>query len=476
MSEIPFSPSTFASSFKRFLRYHPINELEFLFESIGLYCDKNGIPPSVLPPNTFFLSDWKHFDVVCALAGHGFPWSKLGSFYREECSIFEIDQSELQRKISGIKDGYGFNSVCVIGICLTFPQVLISEMDGLLRDLKVLFLDYDLLSSVECSVDAMLEVCEKIKMFYDLGCEMGKFGELMGRSKIIFVEYSKEVLISKIKYFCELNVMKDQVGLFLLSRPEIFGFEMETQAISVAGFLGHFGLGENKVKSLEQKYPYVFGRNRIANVPHIMRSMDLGEWFFERLINVDTSLLITYTMSSTEDLDKHYMDCLKKIQAKRTCAHAIKKLNFLHSIGFGENRFAAKALFLLNSSGSQLQQRFNCLLQCGIEFSKLCAMLKLSPKILNQQETILLRKIEFLCSDMGSSLQYLDVFPGYLCYDLEKRIKPRFEMHKRLKEQGFCRREYSMSTIIASSEKTFVAHLSRIHQAAAKKWQEKSAP
>ncbi|KAI3449064.1 hypothetical protein Pfo_005729 [Paulownia fortunei] len=474
VSEIPFSPSTFVYSFQRFLRYHPINEFDFFLESIGVKCDENGIPRSLLPPNAFFLSDWKHFDVACALAGMGFPWSKLGLLCKEEYLIFEIDASVLQRKISEIKDGYGFNSVTVISICLAFPRVLYNEMNGLLSDLKILFLDYDLSCSVEGDVDAMFELCEKIKTFYDLGCEMGKVGELMGRSKSIFIEYSKEILISKIEYFCKLNVRKDQIGLFLLSRPEIFGYDLEARVISVSEFLEHFGMVENELKSLEQKYPHVFGRNRVANLPYVMRSMDLGEWFFERMKNGDHSLLGTYMIRCMEDLDKHYADNLRKIRAKRTHVHAVKKLNFLHSIGFGENRFAVKALALLNSSSSQLQQRFDCLLCCGIEYSKLCAMVRLLPKILNQQESILEKKIEFLCTDMGSSLQYLDVFPGYLCYDLEKRIKPRYKFHQWLVEQGFCQKEYSLSTIIASSEKTFVARISRIHHAAAKKWLEKS--
>ncbi|EYU18573.1 hypothetical protein MIMGU_mgv1a019463mg [Erythranthe guttata] len=383
VSEIPFSPATFENSFQRFLRYHPVNELEFLSESIGLNSEEKN---TILPPNTFFLSDWKHFDVVCALAGLGFPWIKLGSLCKE---LLEIDQWQLRKKIAEIKGFYGFNSVCVISICLVFPRVLYDEMDGLLTDLKTLFLDYDLLSCVEGNVDSLLDVCEKIKTFYDLGCEMGKIGELMGRSKSIFVEYSKE-----------------------------------------------------------------------------------GEWFFERLKNESPSILDSYAISCTEDLDKHYADNLTKIRAKRTYAHALKKLNFLHNIGFGENKFAMKALFLLNSSSCQLQRRFDCLLRCGIEYSSLCAMVKLSAKILNQQESILEKKIRFLCSDMGSSLQYLDVFPGYLCYDLEKRIRPRFELHRWLMEKGYCEKEYSISTIIASSEKAFVARISRIHEGAAKKWEE----
>ncbi|XP_057805506.1 transcription termination factor MTEF18, mitochondrial [Salvia miltiorrhiza] len=470
VSKVPFSPSNFLCSFQRFLRYHPINELEFLLESIGLNCDENETARDILPKNTFFISDWKRFDVVCALGGMGFPWRKLGLLCRDDCSIFGVDPSHLERRIGEIK-GIGFNGVSVISIALAFPQVLYSNADGLLGDLKLLMLDYDLLSAVDGNVDTVLEVCEKIKLFYDLGCEMGKVGELMGRSKCIFVEYSKEHLIGKIEYFCRLNVRRDQVGLLLLSRPEIFGFGLEGRVISVSGFLAHFGMEEEALKSLEQKYPHVFGRNRLENVPCVMRAMDIGEWFFERLQNGDPALLTAYTMPCSEDLDKHYEEGLRKLQDKRTRAYMKTKLDFIHSLGFGENKFAVKALSQMHSSSSELQQRFDLLLSCGIEYSKLCALLKYAPRILNQKPGQLEKKIEYFCTEMGASLQYLDVFPGYLCHDLEKRIKPRYRFHKWLKEQGYSKKNYSMATIIASSEKTFIARISRMDHAAAKMWE-----
>ncbi|KAL8534575.1 hypothetical protein ACS0TY_010551 [Phlomoides rotata] len=472
VSQIPFSPHNFYYSFRRFLRYHPINELEFLLESIGLNCDENGFPPSLLPPNTFFLSDYKHFDVVCTLAGMCFPWSKLGLLLKEECLILETDSSRLRRKISEIEGYYGFNRVCTISICLSFPRVLISNSSDLLSDLKTLFFDYDLLSSVEGNVDAMFEVCEKIKLFYSLGCGMGKVGELMGRSKSIFVDYSREALISKIVYFCKLNVEKDRVGLLLLSKPEIFSFDLENRVILVAEFLKHMGLNEKESKSLEHKYPHVFGRNNIANVPGIMKSIHLGEWFFKRMQTEDSSMLNTFPIVCTESMDEVYENNLRKIRAQRNYAYVIRKMNFLHSVGFGENRFAVKALGQLHGDSSELQQRFDYLVQCGIEYSKLCAMLVCTARMLNQKISHLEKKIEYLCTEMGLSLHFLDVFPGYLCHDLENRMKPRYRFHKWLKEQGFCDKEYALSTIIADSEKIFAARISRIDHDAARKWQE----
>ncbi|KZV41594.1 hypothetical protein F511_15363 [Dorcoceras hygrometricum] len=462
VSKIPFSPSTFSKSFQRFLRYHPVNELDLFLESIGLNVDENGNPLFCMLAKNFFLSDCKQFDSACALAGIGFPWCKLGLLCREECLILDFDKCVLKRRFNEIKDAYGLSSVNVIGICLVWPRVLSGEMDDLLKDMKIAFVDYGLAGSVEDTVDAMLEVCNKLRLIYDLGCEFGKVGELIGKSKRVLVDYSEEALVRKIEYFCKLNVRKDEIVLFLLSRSEIFGFDMEKRVISVKGFLEHFGLRGKDLTSLEQKYPHVFGRNKITNLPNVMRSLDLGVWFFEKMKNGDHSLFSTYTLRhSKEGLDKIYENNLIKIQAKRTHFHSMVKLDFLHRVGFGENKFAVKAFVRLNSSGSQLQQRFDYLLSCGIGYSSLCAMVK-HANILNQQEPVLKQKLDFLCIDMRSSFKYLDIFPGYLCYDLEKRIKPRYEIHKWLVEEGFCKIKYSIATIVATSEKKFNARISRI--------------
>lgn len=49
----------------------------------------------------------------------------------------------------------------------------------------------------------------------------------MGINKRIFVDYPKEVLVANIEYFCILDVRKDDISMLLLSRPEIFSFDLE---------------------------------------------------------------------------------------------------------------------------------------------------------------------------------------------------------------------------------------------------------
>ncbi|PSS11839.1 Transcription termination factor like [Actinidia chinensis var. chinensis] len=476
VAKVEFSPSTFFKSFQRFLRYHPINEFEFFYESIGINYDEIN---SFLPPNKFFLcEDLRVLNVACALSGFGFPWNSLGKFYTEEVLIFGRDPVELSKNLNGFKE-YGFSNVTVIGICLVFPYVLGgkpelgSEIDALFDDLRRVFVDFDLVSCVEGNVDAWVEVCRKIRVFYDLGCEKGKMGELMGRRKTVFLRYPEEVLVKQAEFFSRLSVSKSDVGLLILEKPEILDFDLEDRVISVLGLLKHFGMNRKELRSIAEEYPYVVGRNKMANLPHVMRAMNLHEWFFAMMKVGNHCQLGTYVIGDpNEDLDTDYASSIEKIQFLRTPVHTLGKLDFLHSIGFGENNLTIKVLENLHGTSAELQERFECLLGAGIQFSKLCKIIRLSPKILSQNSETLVQKIKFLCEGMGFSLQYLDVFPTYLCYDLEKRIKPRYRFHVWLTEKGLCKKTYSPASMISTSEKNFLARISGMNPAAPKKWLE----
>ncbi|XVF33590.1 hypothetical protein REPUB_Repub17cG0181300 [Reevesia pubescens] len=474
ISGIHFSSTSFNRNVLRHLRYNPINEFEFFFESIGIdYKEVNGFLPS---KKFFFNEDKAVLDAACALSGFGFPWNNLGKLYKEEVSIFRINSKELKAKLVRIKE-YGFNNISVIGICLAFPYVLrgVGEVDGavdaLLDDLKRVFVDFNLGSCVEANVDAWYEICRKMRVFYDLGCEKGKIGELMGRSKDLFLQRPEEVLVKKVEYFCRFSVRGEYVGLLILRRPEILDFDLETPVISVMGILKHFGLSAKERDSIAQKYPYVLGRNKMANLPHVMRALSLHEWLFNKIKDGNHQLLANYAISNLdEDLDRDFIDNLGRIQFSRTPAHTMEKLSFLHGIGFGENSLTMMVLAHVHGNSCELQERFRCLLGTGIEFSKLCRMIKTTPKVINQSPETLERKVNFLCHEMGVSLDYLDIFPAFLCFNLENRIKPRYRFHKWLTEKGLCTRNYSIASIIATSEKSFVERLYRIHPDAPKEW------
>ncbi|OVA04678.1 Mitochodrial transcription termination factor-related [Macleaya cordata] len=474
ISRVEFSPSNFSRNFQKFLRYHPINEFEFFFESIGItHSEINGF----LPTHEFFLSEeGAILNVANSLSAFGFPWNRLGILYKEEISIFSKNPETLTSRLDRFKNS-GFDTVSVVGICLVFPFVLNGNdvvSDELFDFLKRVILDFDLMSSVEGNVDAWYEICRKIRFFYDLGCEKGQLGELMGRNQNVILDYSEQVLVEKVDFFCRMNANKEDVGLLLLRCPDILNFDLESPVLSVFGFLKHAGLSDEELNSITVQYPYVLGKNRLENLPHLMRALNLHDWLFDKIMKGEHHLLANFVIigNPNEDVDIGYQDSLKRIQSTKNHYHTMGKLNFLHGIGFGENLATIKALSYLHGTRNELQERFDCLLQIGIEFSNLCKIVSLWPKILNQNTDMLEQKVIFLREEMGCSLQYLDVFPGYLCFDLENRIKPRYRIHMWLKEKGFVKRNYSIASILATSEKRFIARLFSIHPAAPKQWLE----
>ncbi|XP_076922588.1 transcription termination factor MTEF18, mitochondrial-like [Bidens hawaiensis] len=474
ISKLKYSSKTFPNSLQKFFRYHPVNEFELFYESIGINVSELDL---VLPTRKFFLSEDRcTFNVACTLYGFGIPWNKLGVLYREEKAIFDKDISEL-KEIWNKYLKLGFTRSSLVGICLVFPRVLNggSEVEVMVNDLKRIVVDFNLVDDVDAEVDAWIDLCRKIKLFYDLGCEKNDVCDMIGRSKSLIVGYSEVVLSEKVDYFCSFDVSKDEVLSLLLSGPKLIDFDLDfiNRVFCVTGLLTHFGMDAQRLNLITKNYPYVFGKNQLVNLPHVMRALNLNQWFFDNLKHEGHHLLKSYPfIDNDQDDDKDFAESLVGIQSSRVCAYMLSKLQFLHSIGFGENGLTIKVLKHLHGTSNELSSRFYCLIHNGIEFSKLCKIISLSPKILNQQTKLLEKKLKFLCNETGFSLDCLDVFPAYLCFDLEKRIKPRYRFHTWLMETGLCEKEYSLASIIATSERTFIARVNRIHPAAPKKYLE----
>ncbi|XP_057450743.1 transcription termination factor MTEF18, mitochondrial-like [Lotus japonicus] len=478
-----FTPSSFPKTLDKFLRYNPINEYELFFESIGIH---HAQLPALLPNDKFFFSeDGSFLDAACALYEFGFPWDKLGLLYMESSSVFKRSGSELKGRLCGLKM-QGFTNVQVVGICLAFPFVFCEQeggefggrIDGLLNDLKLVFLDFDLAGSVEGNAGTWYEVCRKIKMFYDLskGNE-GEIGELIGRNKGVIVEHGEEVLLQKAEYFCRFGIKKEEVARLILQGSELLKLDLETPVINVLKLLKHFGMSSKDIEDVKGNYAHVLGTSKMAYLPNVMRALGLHEWFFNKIKDGNHHLLVSYVTSyPNESHDKAYQSGLKTIKVSRTPTHNMSKLNFLHAMGFGENALTLKIFTNLHGPSCELQKRFDCYLRSGVEFSKLCKQIRIQPKILSQNPENIENKINFLCQEMGYSVELLDSFPAFLCFNLENRIKPRYRFYMWVMEKGLLTKNYSIATMIATSNKDFVGRIFKIHPAAPKHWFEQFYP
>ncbi|THU69053.1 hypothetical protein C4D60_Mb08t10310 [Musa balbisiana] len=246
VAQVPLPPDPAVDDLRcaltRFLPYHPVDEFEFFFESIGL--------PASSSRSIFLSDDAPLLAAVSTLIHFGFPWTKLGLLYREKSFIFSSVPSCLVARLRDL-EARGFHRVCVIGICLAFPTALTvdaepgGEIDRLLQDLRTVFVDFSLAESVpEDNVDVFLQICRRIRVFYGLGSSRGTMGELMGMNRRILLELDEEAIAQKLKFFMKLGMEEEKVGPFILGCPDILDFDLENPIIAMPEYLKRVGLAK----------------------------------------------------------------------------------------------------------------------------------------------------------------------------------------------------------------------------------------
>lgn len=480
LATLPTVPSTIPTAdlqghFRRHLAFNPLNELPFFLESIGA-------PRHAAPPRSdlMFLDDHPNLlDAVAALVHFGFPWSRLGVLF--PIVLCSVAPDLISARLAALEARlHRLPRSAIIAACLTFPSLLegdLSDGDPLVEDLGTAFrsLRPDLGSSND--IDAFSGVCRRIQIFYDAGAEVGSIGGLVGGSCRVFLELSEKRIGQRLSFFKELGMPGKELARFLLTNAWVFDLDFFDVVISVPEYLHRVGLPKDEIDAALRKYPYVVGKNRLENLPRVLRAMELDSQFLEKIsaggaLRYLTQDFVLEDDSYDPEVERAFLDRIAKVKAGRKVEHVDNKLEFLKNIGYGENETVARLACVLHSTQDLLQERFDFLLQRGIEYKMLCRMLSVCPKVVNQGKEALKLKLDYLTEELGYSLEYLECFPAFLCFDLENRVKPRYMMLRWLEDHGLLKKVLAPATVLANSEKRFISSLYMMHPAAPKVWLE----
>lgn len=315
-------------------------------------------------------------------------------------------------------------------------------------------------------------------MFYDAGTEFGSIGGLVGGSQRVFLELGEKRIAERLWFFKELGMEGKEMGRFLLSNARIFDLDFSDVVISVPRYLLNVGLAEDEVDAAVGKHPYVVGKNQLENLARVLRAMELEHRFLEKILAGGESLrylspeFVLEDDSYDAEVERAFLDGMAKVMVDRKAQFVDKKLEFLKSVGYGENEITTKVIPVINSTKDLLLERFDYLLERGVEYKILCRILRVFPKVLNQSKDMLNEKLNYLTEELGYSLEYLGCFPAFLCFDLENRVKPRYTMLWWLQEHGLLRKKLAPATVLANSEKRFISTLYLVHPAVPKLWLE----
>ncbi|ERN14326.1 transcription termination factor MTEF18, mitochondrial [Amborella trichopoda] len=452
-------------SITRFLRYHPINEFEPLFESLGL---KPSEFASLLPRGLMFLSDDQLLlDNLHVLCKYGFLHSEIGNMCKEEREIFRHEDGLLLSKLKAYKE-LGFSQPTVVKIVASCPSLLVGNVN---EDFPRLIVEIEGLGIEKDWIVGCLSPKNKynwkrtrrlLSFLERMGFKKGELAEVIQKHPNFFFEGSGENMYVLIALLMKLGFhINDITNL-------IWNFRRDSSPNLAKNFWHgiHFLYGARlkvgDIVRLVHSYPRVLSSCTLKRPKLVKQQLNVG---FKRL-----GLMILEDPNRLRDwglgMKLHPVSGPTEDELS-----LLKKTQFLLKLGFVENsKEMLHALKQFRGKGDELQGRFDCLVGAGFERNEVSHMIKLAPPVLQQRQEKLLIKIDLLVNRFGYPLKCLVPYPWLLCYDVG-RIKLRFSMCEWLKEKGVTSHTLAMGPIISYSEKKFIKKCVSLHPEGLEVWE-----
>ncbi|MED6130412.1 hypothetical protein PIB30_000917 [Stylosanthes scabra] len=457
-------------SISRYLRYHPINEFEPFFESTGL---KPSEYLHLLPRDLMFLHDdtllMENYHTLC---NYGVPRNKMGKIFKDTPQVFRYESGVLGSKFQSYEE-LGVAPSTLVKVISLSPMVLVGDVDFYL--VKVLeklnrlvggemgctWIEEQLLDESNCNFGVMHELLCLLEKVYS---DEKLLGEMIGKHPSIVFEDSGVQALSLIVFLVKLGLSLDQIAIIFVEFPQIGMFMFLSNLRKCYTLLCDIDMPAVEIGKIFQSHSLLMGSFTIKKCSSLLGSLNVGK-----------KMVCKFVQDNPEGMKNWAVG--KKIEPypdeKKTKAEKIEllKTEFLLSLGYEENSEGIKQAFkLFRGKGDELQERFNFLVDAGLDVKDVREMIKASPQILNQTTDMINMKIEYLLSE-GYPLSSLVNFPSFLSYT-PCRVKLRFSMYNWLRDHKVVHPMLALSTIVACSEEIFLRLYVNRHPSGLQVWQD----
>ncbi|CAN4126718.1 unnamed protein product [Withania somnifera] len=454
-------------SLTRFLRYHPVNEFEPFFESIGLQpCQY--LP--FLPRDLMFLNDDKRLlDSYHVLCNYGISRNNIGRIFVEAPQVFRYDPGVLELRLGSFCE-VGLDQSNVVKLVSSCPYILIGNVHEGFRlvveklmgmGVKYSWIEEQLNGN---SVD-WSRLFELICFLNGggLGLTDEQLGKLICQVPGLLFDCSGRATFSLIGLWLKFGFEKNELVDVFLSLPQIpistFVFNMR----QCYRFLIEIEMPVVDIGNIVCSYPTLLGSCVLKKATSLLTILNTGKKRLCSVIKENPEFLRNLVRGAKVE---------RLPIAEEEVRSKLMKTKFLLDLGFAENSSEMeKALKVFRGKGVELQKRFDCLVNAGLDQKHVASMLKIYPQILNQRKEILEEKIDFLVNGLGYPLSTLVSFPAYLNYTIP-RIRLRLSMHSWLSDHRKVDPTLALSTIIATSENLFMKTYVSPHPKGLEVWQD----
>lgn len=453
-------------SLTRFLRYNPINEFEPFFESLGL--SQSELSP-LLPRHLMFLSDDEvlldNFHVLC---DYGIPRSKMGKMYVEATEIFRHDHGVLASKLWAYEN-LGLSKNTVIKLVSCCPSLLIGGVDSrfvkVLEKLKELGFKNDWIGRYLSGKGSYNwdQVSETLDFLYKIGYNEVQLLNLFKTNPALVFEGSGQKVYVLFGRLLKLGLKMNEVYSLFSQNPQILSSKFVKNLLQAVGFLIEIGMGMKDISNMVLMHAELMGSCSLKGPKTVCSKLKVGRESLCQIIK-DDPLKLFHLASKTEVKIDEQVDC-------QNPSKDVEKTEFLLRLGYVENsEEVTKALKQFRGRGDQLQERFDCLVQAGLDSNVVRNIVKRAPMVLNQSKDVLEKKIDYLKNYLCYPLESVVAFPAYLCYDMG-RINHRCKIYVWLRERGVAKPTLSLSTILACSDAKFEKYFVDVHPEGPAMWE-----
>ncbi|EEF32016.1 conserved hypothetical protein [Ricinus communis] len=450
-------------SVTRFLRYHPINEFEPFFESLGLK-PYELIP--LLPRDLMFLSDddllLENYYVLC---NYGIPRYKIGRIYKEAMEIFGYNYGALASKLEAYEQlGLSQYFICKVVACS--PYLLIGDVNvDFVKVVKILReggIEFSWIEEhlMENSYN-WRQILALLNLFRKAGYNEAQLGALISHHPGILFEGSGDKTLSLIGFLFKLGCSMNQICSMFLQFPEMQVGKFVYNLKRCFLLLTDIEMDINEIGKIVCSHLLLLGSFTLKRTNSILANLNIGKKRLHKLIQENPQEMKRWEMGSRVERLPSSWEESKTLKTK-----------FLVDMGLVNNlNKMEQALKVFRGRGTEIQERFDCIVKAGLDRKDVLEMIKTSPQILNQKKEILEKKIDFLVNGLGYPASYLVNFPSYLNYTIV-RVKLRLSMYTWLKEQGTIDSKLALSTVIACAENLFVEQYVKHHPRGPVVWQD----
>nr|GLL33944.1 transcription termination factor MTEF18, mitochondrial [Ipomoea trifida] len=450
----------------RFLRYHPINEFEPFFESLGLSPDEIVL---LLPRNLMYLTD-NHLllDNYHVLSSYGIPRSNIGKIYKEAIEIFQYGDGVLNKQLMACEK-LGLSRSTVIKLVSCSPTVLVGDVNNelfeVIEKFKKMGFGNDWIGSYLSSEHSCnwSRILRTTLFLSEVGYNEPQMGTLFKANPALLFEGSGKCAYVLVAQLVKLGLDMGEIHSLLLEYPEILSLKCTKRFWKAMNFLFEIGMETKDIAKIVSRHIELLGSNSLKRPKTVLKYFKGDRRHLCQSIMEDP--LNLFRLASKSEI--------KSIEqtAFRNPATSSEKTAFLLKLGYVENSDEmTKALKMFRGRGDQLQERFDCLVEAGLDCNIVVSMVKKAPTLLNQTKDVLEKKLGSLKKHLGYPVESILSFPSYLCYDMD-RINLRFSMYAWLKEKGVAKPMLSLSTLLACSDARFMKYFVDVHPDGPAMWE-----